>query len=61
MKILHVINSLEIGDEEKLINDYLINSRCNKDIKNELCILYVNKSFLYSKLVKDDIKIYNLN
>lgn len=60
MRVLHVINSLNIGGAETLITNYLVHSKEKINIENDLCILYDTKTFLYKKLKDNNIKIYNL-
>lgn len=60
MKVLQVINGLNIGGAEVLLTDYLLYNKNKNDIQNDLCILYDTKTFLYKKLKDNNIKIYNL-
>ncbi|WP_038068375.1 glycosyltransferase family 4 protein [Thermoanaerobacterium aotearoense] len=61
MKILHIINSLNIGGAETLITNYLIYAKNNiKTDINDLCILYDSDTFLYDRLFRNGITIYNL-
>jgi glycosyltransferase involved in cell wall biosynthesis len=60
MKVLQVINGLNIGGAEVLLTNYLLSTKNSEDIQNDLCILYDSKTFLYKKLEENNIKIYNL-
>ena len=51
MKILHLINSLEIGGAEKLIVDSVPLYNI-KRIQTEILILNVNKTSFYDNLIK---------
>ncbi|SHF51684.1 Glycosyltransferase involved in cell wall bisynthesis [Caldanaerobius fijiensis DSM 17918] len=61
MKILHVIDSLNIGGAENLLVNYLLYTKKNSEIHNDLCILYDSKTFLYHKLLDRNINIFDLN
>jgi glycosyltransferase involved in cell wall biosynthesis len=60
MKILQVIDSLNIGGAEKLLTNFLLHSS-QKDISYEVCVLYNSNSFLKSKLEQNNIIIHSLN
>lgn len=61
MKVLHIINSFDIGGAEKLLYNYIFetNSKCNS-----IAILKSSNSFLYRDLIKKEVRIiyiYNKN
>ena len=53
MKVLHIINSFDIGGAEKLLYNYILetNSKCNS-----IAIFKSSNSFLYKELTKREIK-----
>ena len=53
MKILHIINSFDIGGAEKLLYNYILetNSKCNS-----IVIFKSSNSFLYKELTKREVK-----
>lgn len=54
MKVLHIINSFDIGGAEKLLYNYIVetNSKCNS-----IAILKSSNSFLYMDLIKREVRI----
>ncbi|WP_434643716.1 glycosyltransferase family 4 protein [Thermoanaerobacterium thermosaccharolyticum] len=60
MRILHVIDSLNIGGAETLVTNYLLHTKDIKEINNGLCVLYDDKTFLTQRLIDNNVKIYNL-
>lgn len=57
MKVLHIINSFDIGGAEKLLYNYILetNSKCNS-----IAILKSSNSFLYRELDKREVKFIYL-
>lgn len=60
MKVLHVINSLNVGGAENLLTNYLTYVNSKDDTVNELCLLYNSDTFLKDKIVKENIKLYDI-
>ncbi|GFP73969.1 glycosyltransferase [Clostridium fungisolvens] len=60
MKVLQVINNMDIGGAETLLKNYVLN---NKDIsiQNSICLLQGNDSFILEEIKKNNVKVYNLN
>lgn len=58
MKILHVINSFDIGGAERLVYSYILET--NNEHCNYAAVLYESDSFLYRDLVKNKVKFIYL-
>lgn len=61
MKILQVINNLDVGGAETLLTNYILYNENNKDIQNHVCLLCSDNGFLKEQLIKSNIKVYSLD
>lgn len=59
MKILQVINNLDIGGAETLLKNYLLTNG-DKDIENDICLLGGGNTFIVDQLKQKDIQVFNL-
>lgn len=59
MKVLQVINNMDIGGAETLLKNYIINNK-DQSIKNSICILQGKKSFILDGIRDHNIRVYNL-
>ena len=59
MKILQVINNLDVGGAETLLKNYVLNNN-EKGIDNHLCTLVSSRSFIVNELQKNNIRYYDL-
>lgn len=60
MKILHIINSLNIGGAEKLITEILPSFQSIEDIEADLLLLQSKKTFFYEKVKASKVKVKTL-
>lgn len=59
MKVLQVINNMDIGGAETLLKNYVISNK-DQSVKNSICILQGKKSFILDGIREHNIKVYNL-
>lgn len=59
MKVLQIINNLDIGGAEILLKNY-ISSNDDISIKNDVCLLNVSNTFILDQLKEKNINIFNL-
>jgi glycosyltransferase involved in cell wall biosynthesis len=60
IKILNIIDSLNIGGAESLLKNFIIDSKDNDDFEIELCVLY-SEGLFYEDIKKAGVTIFNLN
>jgi len=60
IKILSIINSLEIGGAESFLMNFALESKRNEDIDLEICTLYPS-TFLRNKIQKLNIPLWEFN
>lgn len=59
MKVLQVINNMDIGGAETLLKNYVISNK-DQSVKNSICILQGKESFILDGIREHNIKVYNL-
>jgi len=59
MKVLQIINNLDIGGAETLLKNYVLNNG-DTDIENHICILEGSDTFILDELQKNGIKVMRL-
>ncbi|MHC1720677.1 MAG: glycosyltransferase family 4 protein [Clostridiaceae bacterium] len=59
MKVLQIINNLDIGGAETLLKNYVLKNS-DADIENHICILEKSDTFILDELQKNNIKIFIL-
>lgn len=60
MRVLHVINSFKIRGAEVLLFNFLINSKNEQMLQNDVCVLYDEKTYLYDKIIEHGVNVFNL-
>jgi glycosyltransferase involved in cell wall biosynthesis len=60
MKVLQVINNLDIGGAETVLKNYVLNNN-DMEIENHICLLGGSDTFILNQLSEKNIKIYRLN
>lgn len=59
MKVLQIINNLDIGGAETLLKNYVLNNRDNT-VENNICLLDGSNTFILNELQKKNIKVFKL-
>ncbi len=59
MKVLQIINNLDIGGAETLLKNYVLNNNDNT-VENNICLLHGSNTFILNELQKKNIKVFNL-
>jgi len=60
IKVLQIINNLDIGGAETILKNYVLNND-DRDIQNDLCLLVGSDTFILNQLKEKNIKIYKLD
>jgi glycosyltransferase involved in cell wall biosynthesis len=59
MKVLQVINNIDIGGAETLLKNYVLNNE-DSEIENDICLLLDSSTFILDQLVRKNIKVFQL-
>jgi glycosyltransferase involved in cell wall biosynthesis len=60
IKVLNVINSLNIGGAQSLLKNFILDAKKSSDFEIDVCVLYPNGVFL-EELEKEGVRVFNLN
>jgi glycosyltransferase involved in cell wall biosynthesis len=60
MKVLQIINNLDIGGAETVLKNYVLNND-DKDIQNHVCLLGGSETFILNQLREKKIKIHKMD
>jgi glycosyltransferase involved in cell wall biosynthesis len=60
MKVLQIINNLDIGGAETILKNYVLKNE-DQDIQNHICLIGGSDTFILNQLIEKNIKIYKLD
>ena len=60
IKVLNVINFLNIGGAQSLLKNFILDAKKSSDFEIDVCVLYPNGVFL-EELEKEGVRVFNLN